>query len=255
MIDAHCHIEQDVYQKDRDQVIEKCKQAGIKAVVFSCARFRDLERSLRMVKKYKGYAFMCAGLHPEFIKEITPETKKDFFETVRRHSGETVAVGETGLDYNWTKESEWRERQKKLFVEMIEFAKELKKPLVVHARDAYLESVGILEKEKPGKVLMHMFGDEDLVERVVGNGWFISTNAIVLRSKNHRKIIKRAPLERILLETDAPWLHPSGHGRNDPTTIKIVAEKIADLKKIPFEDVWLRCGRNAAEFFGLPVKL
>lgn len=255
MIDSHCHLEQENYDVDREQVIEKCKKEGIKAIVFSCARHEDLCKSLDIARKWKGYVFMTAALHPGFIKDITPEVKRDFMDTVKVNAREIVAIGETGLDFNWIKEEPWREKQKQLFIELIRFARELGKPLVIHSRDAYRESVEVLEKEKAGNVLMHMFGDKELVDRLVGNGWFISTNAIVLRSKEHKKIIKRAPLERILLETDAPWLHPSGGGRNDPTAIKTIAEKVAELKGLAFDDVWLQCGRNAARFFRLPVKI
>lgn len=255
MIDSHCHLEQKPYDDDRDEVIEKCKKEGLKAVVFSCAHHQDLEKSFQIAKRYSGYVFMTAGLHPEFIKDVSPEVKKNFFEKVKKHANDVKAIGETGLDYNWTKEPEWRERQQQLFIEMIRFAKDLGKPLVIHARDAYLETIEILEKEKPGKVLMHMFGDKNLIERVIENGWYVSTNAIVLRSKNHRKIVKRTPPERLLLETDAPWLHPSGQGRNDPTSIKVVAEKIAELTHRPFDELWRQCGKNAVEFFDLPVKI
>lgn len=254
MIDAHCHLEQKPYDQDRDHVIENCKKAGLKAVIFSCAHYQDFQKSLSIVRAYEGYAFMCAGLHPEFIKDITQDMKAGFFADARKHSKDIVAIGETGLDYNWTKEPEWQERQRHLFIEMIRFAKSLGKPLVIHARDAYTETLEILEQEKASHVLMHMFGDKSLTRRVVNNGWCISTNAIVLRSKNHRKIVKDTPPDRILLETDAPWLHPDGKGRNEPTSIKTVAEKVAELTKRPFDDVWLQCGKNAADFFRLPVK-
>jgi len=255
MIDSHCHLEQRTYDDDRDEVIARCKAAGLKAIVFSCAHFHDLERSFAIAERYKGYAFMAAGLHPEFIQEITPAVKSGFFKAVKAHVSAIVAIGETGLDYNWTKEEQWRLEQARLFTEMIRFAKRMNKPLVVHCRDAYPEAIEILERENACNVLMHMFGGKDLVDRVVANGWHVSTNAIVLRSKDHRKIVKRVPPERLLLETDAPWLHPSGQGRNEPTSIKSVAEKVAELTHRSFDDVWLQCGRNAVEFYGLPVVL
>ena len=255
MIDAHCHLEQTPYDVDRDDVIKKCKKEGLRGVVFSCAHPQDFKKSLEIAKTYPSYAFMNAGLHPEFIKDITVQVKKEFFENVKANSKMIYAIGETGLDFNWTKEPEWRERQKALFVEMIRFANEIGKPLVIHARDAYVETIEILENEGEKHVLMHMFGDKSLTQRVIGNGWYISTNAIVLKSKNHRKIVKDTPSDRLLLETDAPWLHPDGHGRNDPTSIKIIAEKIAELTGRPFDDVWQQCGENAVKFFELPIEI
>jgi len=255
MIDSHCHLEQSAYDDDRDDVIARCRSAGLKAVIFSCAHFGEFQKSLEIAKRYKGYAFMAAGLHPEYIKEITPEVSGAFFKSVESHASDIVAIGETGLDYNWTKEEQWRLEQARLFTEMIRFAKPMKKPLVVHCRDAYPEAIEILERENACNVLMHMFGSKSLVDRVVQNGWYVSTNAIVMRSKDHRKIVKAVPAERLLLETDAPWLHPSGKGRNEPTSIRVVAEKIAELTHRPLEDVWTQCGKNAAKFYALPVKL
>ena len=103
---------------------------------------------------------------------------------------------------------------------------------------------------------MHMFGDHHLAKRVIDNGWFISINTIILRSKSHKKIARDCTLERLMLETDAPWLSPKKllegiDDRNDPTSIRLVAEKIAELKKISFEEVWKKCGENAIKFFKL----
>lgn len=255
MIDSHCHLEQPPFSEDRDEIIQKCKEAGLKAVVTCCASPKDFELTMEIVRKHRNFVFATVGIHPEFIKDVSNEEKKDILKKIEQNQDDIKAIGEVGLDKYWIKEEDWLRKQQELFIEMIEFAKKLKKPLVIHSRNAYLDSVEILEKEDAERVLMHMFGDKNLVERVIENGWFISMNAIVLRSKTHRKIIKKAPIEKILLETDAPWLHPSGSGRNDPTSIQVVAEKIAQLKHLDFETVWKQCGKNAKEFFKLPVKI
>ena len=107
---------------------------------------------------------------------------------------------------------------------------------------------------------MHMFGDHHLVKRVVDNGWFVSINTIILKSKSHKKIARDCLVERLMLETDAPWLSPKKllegiEDRNDSTSIKIVAEKIAEIKKVGFEEVWRKCGENAVNFFKLPIEV
>jgi len=144
----------------------------------------------------------------------------------------------------------WREKQKDLFKKFIAFADKINKPLVIHARDAYEDCINILEEHRAKNVQLHMFGANHLVKKVIENGWYVSINTILLRSKKHKKVIRDMPIDKILLETDAPWLGPDG-GRNEPSNIKIVAEKIAEIKKMDFETVWNMCGANAERFFNL----
>jgi TatD DNase family protein len=259
MIDSHCHMEQHDYDEDRDAVIQRAKAAGLKAIVTCCARPQDLELTMQMVEKYKGFVFASVGLHPEYIKDFSNEQIEDFIRTVKTNASRIVAIGEVGLDFFWVRESGWQEKERELFVRLIELAKSLKKPLLIHSREAEEECVKILEREDATNVLMHMFGANQLTKRVVENGWHISVNTIVLRSKKHGKVVRDCPIERLLLETDAPWLAPQTLGsaekaRNEPTSIKAVAEKIAEIKAMPFADVWNRCGANSVAFFKLPFK-
>jgi TatD DNase family protein len=126
-------------------------------------------------------------------------------------------------------------------------------PLVIHSRDAVEDAIKILEKENAKNVVMHMFGANQLTKKVVENGWYISMNAILLKSKKHKKVVRDCPLEKLMLETDSPWLSPDG-GRNDPTSVKIVAEKIAEIKKISVEEVDRVTTENAKRFFRINYK-
>jgi TatD DNase family protein len=240
-------LEQKDFDCDRDQVIEKCKKVGLKALITCCAHPRDFDLTMAIVKKWHGFVFATAAIHPEYIKEI-----KDigFFEILKKNKNNIVAIGETGLDFYWIKEVGWREKQKELFAKHIELAKELKKPLVIHARDAFEQAIEILTDFDAKDVCMHMFGAHHLLKDVIGNGWYVSLNTILERSKKHKKIARDVPIENLLLETDSPWLGPGGK-RNDPTSIKQVAKKIAEIKKMDFESVWKTCGQNAARFFKL----
>jgi len=132
MIDVHCHLEQPDYEKDRDEVIEKCKKE-LKAVITSCAHPNDLSLTLQLVERYKGFVFCTVGIHPEYVKEISEREKDEFLERVKANKDKIVGIGEVGLDFFWIREEEWRARQKELFVELIDFAKELKEPLFIHA--------------------------------------------------------------------------------------------------------------------------
>jgi TatD DNase family protein len=255
MIDCHTHLESPEYNSDRGAVIERCKSAGLKAVITSCANPSDWNLTMELVKKHTGFVFACAAIHPEYVKEISDEDIEKFIEIISSNDDSLVGIGETGLDYNWVKEPEWREKQAELFRRFIALSKDLHKPLVIHARDAYDQVVQILEQEGAKNVMLHMFGANQLVKRVIDNGWRISLNAIVLRSKKHQKVARDVPLDKLMLETDAPWLHPDGKIRNEPSSIKAVAEKIAEIKKLSFDEIWKTSGLNAVQMFGLPVEV
>ncbi len=270
MIDSHCHLEQKDYSKDLDAVIDRCKKAGIKALISSCPDPRDFDRALEVAKKYKGYVFLAAAIHPEYIKEFPQKEIDSYFELLRKNKNNLVGIGETGLDYFWVPEPKWREKQKELFVRFIEFSKELKLPLMVHTRDevasqhsfsraetAHEDVVKILEQEGAKKVHLHMWGGREQIETINRNGWYISVGPIIATSKNHKKVVRDIPLERIMLETDSPWFGgrtPNGKPmRGEPTNIKIPAQEIADVKKLSFEEVWKACGENAKRFYSLSV--
>lgn len=288
MIDTHCHLEQKQYDLDRDKIIEACKK-GLKVVVTSCANPKDLDLSLEMVEKHKGFVFLAAGLHPEYIKEISEKQKDEYLEKIKENKNKIVAVGEIGLDYFWIKDPILQKKQQEQFKELIAFSKEIKKPLVIHSRNSNEDLVKILEAEDAKKVLLHMFNGKDLLNRVVENKWLVSISYLIKRSKDYRKVAKLLPLENIVLETDAPWngiqieekdfskefleKNKSILGnvitnepkepmtmkikdgwitlRNTPLAIKPAAEKIAEEKGLSFEEVWKRCGENAEKFFGL----
>ncbi|MCD6381878.1 MAG: TatD family hydrolase [Candidatus Aenigmarchaeota archaeon] len=253
MIDVHCHLEQPDYDKDRDEVIKNCKQE-LKAVVTCAAHPKNFDPTMSLVEKYKSFVFATVSIHPIYIKEISEKEKDRWIDKVIENKDKIVGIGEIGLDYYWIKEKEWQERQKGLFKELINLAVKLKKPIVIHAREAYEDVIKILEDHVPHyPVDLHMFGENKLAFHVLENGWFISMNTIVLRSKKHKKVVRDIPLEKLMLETDSPWL---GFGkRNTPLSIKQVAEKIAEVKKLGFEEVWRKCGENAIEFFRLPLNI
>ena len=256
MIDSHCHLEQDGYNKDRQKVIEGLKKE-LRAVVTCCADPKDWERTKEMVEKNKGFVFATAGVHPEFIKDIPAEEIKAFFDVIRKEAKEKkiVGIGEVGLDYYWIKEFIYQDKQKELFIKFINLSKELDLPLIIHSRDAFLDTVGILEENGmvKKKVLLHLFGDKNLIERVVKNGWMVSIGPGIQRSKTTRKIARDLPIENLLIETDSPWFGEEGK-RGDPLNTFRAAEKIAEIKGMTVEEVEKQTDKNAISFYGLKLK-
>ncbi|MBI2005354.1 MAG: TatD family hydrolase [Candidatus Aenigmarchaeota archaeon] len=250
MIDAHCHLEQDAYKKDLDQVIELCKKEGLKALITVCADPKDFDKSLEIVDKYKNYVFFCASIHPEFIKEITSQQIDEYFERLKENKDRLVAIGETGADYWWVKEDSWREKQKELFIQHIDLAEELKLPLVIHSRDAWEDVLNILEQEDVKKALLHLWGskEKEHLKRIVENNYSVTIGPIIARSKNHKKIVRDLPLENIMLETDSPWFGQNGE-RGLPTNVKIPCQNIAEIKKVDINYVSNVTDKNVTNFF------
>jgi len=248
MIDAHCHLEQKDYDDDRDEVVNQLKKE-LKAVITVCTHPKDFEKTMHIIEKYKGFAFATCAIHPEYIKETSEKQIEEFFDLLYENKDKLVGIGETGLDYFWVKEKEWQEKQKEMFLQFIEFSKEIRKPLVIHSREAYEDVIKVLETQDVKDVLLHMWGDKNFISKINDNGWNVTIGPIIQRSKNHKRIARDIPLEHIMLETDSPWF--GNNGRGLPINIKKVAEKIAEVKKLPFEIVWKTCGENAIKFFNL----
>jgi len=228
-----------------------------------------VQKTLDIVERYSGFVFASFGLHPQAVDEWSEKVVEEWIETVKKNRDKVVSVGEIGLDYHWVKDKRLRLKQQELFARLIEFAKEIKKPITVHSWDATDDTVKILD-DAGWKTHWHMLNDRKALPTVLENGWMVSVNALILRSKDVRKIARDVPMDRLMLETDSPWLSPekltekegTGEGekvpdsyRNEPSSIRVVAERIAGIKKLLFDDVWRTCGRNAAGFFGLPVKI
>ncbi|MEM2956529.1 MAG: TatD family hydrolase [Candidatus Pacearchaeota archaeon] len=255
MIDSHCHLEQEDYDKDRDKVIEECRKK-IKAIMTCCASPKDWSKTKDIVTKYKGFVYAIAGIHPEFIKDISENEIKKFIEIIRYEAkkGFISAIGEVGLDYWWIKEEEFRKKQEELFIRMINMAKELNLPLVVHSRKAVKECIGILEKEgmKNKKVLMHLMTENKFTKKIVENKWMISIGPNILKNKNLKKVARDCPLKNMLLETDSPWFGIE-EKRGTPLNVFKTAEKVAEIKKLPFEEIEKQTDENAIDFFELDL--
>jgi TatD DNase family protein len=173
-----------------------------------------------------------------------------------------VAIGETGLDYNWVKNKDWQKKQKLLFSNLIDLSINLQLPLVIHSRDAVEDTINLLEERSLHRVHMHMLTKHSFLKRILDNAWFISVNTLLLRSKEIRKIVRDCPLEFLMLETDSPWLGLNEEGairskyevRNEPVSVKLVAQRIAQIKKVTIEEVNQITTRNANKFFNLGLK-
>jgi len=255
MIDAHCHLEQKDFEKDLRKVLEDARKLGIKAFISCCANPKDFKRSLEITRMEKD-VFLTLSFHPIHVAEFPKNEIEEYIKKIKelaKKDEKVVGIGETGLDYFWVKDEKMRKFQKEIFIRHIEIAEDLDMPVVIHSREAHEDTITILEEFKPKKLLWHFFGVKDYLEDLVSKKWFASFNTLIFRSKTHKKIVKKIPLENFMLETDSPWL---GFGkRNDPRAIIKVAEKVAEVKKLPFESVWRAAGENAKNLFSLEIDI
>jgi len=250
-IDTHCHLDFEHFDKDREEVIQRARDYDVKCIINIGSSITGSEKSIELAKKY-DFIFATVGLHPHEADSFGEDIKERLIALAKRPK--VVAIGEVGLDY--FRDYSSREKQKKLFLFSIELAEELKLPLVIHCRDAQKDILEILKGKKPKKAVVHCFsGDEDFLNTCLEMGFFVSfTCNITYKNALHlRQIAKNVPLERLMLETDAPFLPPQEFRgkRNEPAYVKFLAKFMAELKGIDFENLAQITTQNAKDFFNL----
>lgn len=253
-VESHAHLDLDAYAEDLQQVLDRARRSGLRHMgnVFLGPEAYYAKRDLFT---NSDDVFFLLGLHPCDADKCTPDAvaamKQAFLDDPR-----LKAVGEIGLDYYW--DDHPRELQQHTFCMQLSMARELERPVVIHSRDSNDDVIRILEERgfKGYPLLWHCFGaDMGLAERIIANGWHISIPGPVSYPKNVelREALSVIPEDRLLLETDCPYLSPQPYRgkRNEPAYIVFTAQTVAQELGLPVEELWTRCGENAARFFGL----
>ncbi|RXK01071.1 hydrolase TatD [Arcobacter sp. CECT 8986] len=254
IIDTHCHLDNEQYYEDIETVISNALESNVKGFLIPGADPKDLPRAVELAEKYDEVYF-AVGVHPYDAKAYDLEIMKEYVKHPK-----CIAIGECGLDYFRLPESETEKEeeiklQKDVFIKQIEFAKEVKKPLIVHVRDASNDSKKLLldyNAKEVGGVLHCFNADEQLVSLANENFYFGIGG--VLTFKNARKLIQvfpKIPKEKIIIETDGPYLTPHPHRgtRNEPAYTTLVAQKISELLEISVEEVEDFTTNNAKTLF------
>ncbi len=249
MFDVHCHINDEQFAPDLEDVLARARAAGVEGLIDSAMDARDGARSLELAAENPGFVFTSLGLHP---LNADPEEFRAVVELIRRNIDRIVALGEVGLDYWWGKEEEVREVQRRYFREFIALSKELHKPVIVHSRSAGKYALGILLEEGAESVLMHAFDGKPVhALRGVEAGYFFSIPPSIVRSEQKVKLARTVPLENLLLETDSPVLGPDKKERNEPANLPLVAKALAEIKGVPEETVIRVTRENTLRLFQL----
>jgi TatD DNase family protein len=252
LIDTHCHLDFSAFDADRGQVIRRALDVEINYFINIGATLESSTASCELAQKYPE-VYASVGVHPHDADTF------DYQAEVRlRHlaSGKkVVAIGETGLDYY--RNLSGKENQRQAFLKQIALAKDLNLSLVVHCRQAEKELLQILKAALPLRAVVHCFsGNENFLKECLACGFFISytCNITYKKASALKDMVRLTPLDKLMLETDAPYLSPEGFRgqRNEPAQIKLLADEVSRIKGVSFAEIADQTTQNAKDFFKLP---
>jgi len=270
-VDTHAHLNFNTYKEDADEVIRRSLENNVWMINVG-SQYVTSKKAAEIAEKYEKGVYAAVGLHPihlaEGIFKVKLDTEEQAFQTKNEdfdyekyknltRSKKVVAIGETGLDYYYRpktkiKLEQFKNKQKEVFLKQLKLAKELNLPVIFHCRMAHDDLIQTIQQSNIQTIggVIHCFtGNWKQAEDYMKMGLYLGFNGIIFKL-NLDEIIKKTPLERILIETDCPYLTPSPMtGRNEPLYVKYVAEKIAEIKKLSFEEIAKVTTENAQELF------
>ena len=255
IIDVHAHYEDEAFNDDREEIINKCNECGIEKIINAGATLKSSKQAIELAKTHSNI-YATIGIHPEVVDEVDnlDLLRKLYMDNEKLNK--IVAIGEIGLDYHYTKEN--RENQKELFKEQLELAYELGLPVQIHSRDASVDTIEVLNNtdKKPNRIMFHCFDlNEQTAKYIMKKGYSISLGGSITykRTEIAIRVIKEMPIDKIMTETDCPYLAPVPNRgtRNDSTNIQYVIKKIAEIKEMDEEELAKILYNNAVEFYNL----
>jgi TatD DNase family protein len=253
LIDSHAHIQGKEYAGEVEAVIERARTAGVEKIIVvgGAGDMSSNTEAVALAARFEN-VYATVGMHPHDAKDVSAEDLAKLRELIV-HS-KVVAVGETGLDYYYSHSP--HDVQRRVFTQFIYMARETRLPIVVHEREAAVESAELLRREGAGELrgVIHCFtGDYNAARAYLDLGFYLSFTGIITfkNAEPLREVVRRVPLERMLVETDSPYLTPVPHRgkRNEPAYVRWVAEMIARIKAICLEEVAETTTGNAAALF------
>ena len=273
LIDSHTHVQFAAYQGDVDDVVGRSLGAGIWMVNVG-TQLDTSKQAIALAEKYPEGVYATVGLHPIHTdksfhdKEELGEGGEEFvsrgevfdydgYKKLALHP-KVVAIGECGLDYYRINDADSKEKQEAAFVQQIELARDVKKPLMIHCRSAFPDLISVLKANSsklqavPG--IIHFFsGTEPQASDLLNMGLFFTFGGVITFSHDYNEIIKSVPVSRMMLETDAPYVTPAPHRgkRNEPSYVAEVAKRLAEIKGVSLEEIQHHTNENARAIFGI----
>ncbi len=284
LTDTHAHLNFNAYKKDLNEVIKRSLENGVEIINIG-SQYETSKRAVEIAERYEKGIYAAVGFHPthaatDLVKvkmdpeEVAAEEEKEKEFSTEKYrllakSKKVVAIGEIGLDYWYRpktkiKTEQFKERQKNIFLKQLDLAKELNLPVIFHCRVAHDDLIEILSQQSASGVerikgVIHCFtGGWEQAKKYLEMGFYLGFNGIIFKL-DLNEIVEKAPLDKILIETDCPYLVPplarrsleGEGGRNEPIFVKYVAKKIAEIKKVSFEKVAETTTQNARNLFGI----
>ena len=256
MIDTHCHLDGEEFAADRDEVVARARAAGVTKVFVPAIHLQSCQTVLDVCRQYPGYCYPMLGLHPEEVRADWKTVLAQLKSSILHQPSSIIAIGEVGLDYYWSREFE--QEQLDAFEEQVRWSVETRLPLMIHCRKAQNEMVAILKKyaaDLPGGVFHCFTGNEIEARELLQFDRFVLGigGVLTFKKSNLPQTLAVVPLNRIVLETDAPYMAPVPHRgqRNEPAFVLEVLRKLAEVYGVSEEQVCQQTNANVARVFGL----
>ncbi|MHA1541292.1 MAG: TatD family hydrolase [Alphaproteobacteria bacterium] len=255
LIDSHCHLNDERLLPNLDEILVRAKAKNVSGFLAIGCKLEDFEIVLKIAEKYHNF-WASLGIHPAEADEQNPsyETLLPFY-----NNQNVIGIGECGFDFYYADKKRDFKRQKELFLTQIHLAQKFQKPLIIHTRDAEKETQEILESEyknKPFQAIMHCYtGTWDLARKMLDLGFYFSASGVITFKKANelREIFSKIPTDRLLVETDAPYLSPEPYRGKicEPSFVFETAKKLAEIKKTSFENMANKTTKNFKKLFSL----
>ena len=254
LIDTHCHLTFQQLSGDIDAVIRRSIDAGVTGWITVGTDQEQNPKAVALAEKFEN-TYAAIGIHPHDARTVTDEDLENL--KVLAENKKVVAIGETGLDFHYNFSTP--EEQRRVFIEHLKIAEQLKLPVVIHSREAFDETINILDEFAKGieKIVFHCFpGSDEQAKMILDRGWFVSFTGVVTFKNAHivRKAVEAVPIERLMLETDCPYMSPEPMRKqkiNEPSLMVHTASFIANLKHIELENFAEIAAKTSKDFFNI----
>lgn len=253
LTDTHIHLYAEEFEPDRELLIDQAAAAGVQKMLMPNIDAGSVEGMLRLADGYPEKCFAMMGLHPCYVNDDYRNQLNVIRQHLEKHRHRIIAVGEIGLDYHW--DLTWKKEQEIAFREQCHWAAEMNLPISIHSRNSTAELISVLrDLSLPGLTgVFHCFsGDINQADEIMNMGFYLGIGGVVtFKNSTLASIVRDVPLESILLETDGPYLAPTPYRgkRNEPAYLRLIAEKVAEIKQVPIEKVAQMTSLNAERLF------
>ena len=252
MIDTHIHLDEEAYAPDREEVIARQRESGVEAMIVPGVNAASIEGIFAVAHNHPGYCYSALGFHPQDVKADWQEQWTIIEQAIHAHKEEIVAIGEIGFDYYW--DTTFKDEQREVFQRQLDLAEELNLPVMIHSREATEDTLNVLKTAHVRGVIHCFNGSKEVAQQYLQMGFYLGIGG-VLTFKNCKlsETLEVVPLDRLVLETDGPYLAPTPHRgeRNESRLMIHVAERLAQVYNCSVEQIIETTSRNARQLFAI----